>query len=118
MQVSAETENFDFLDQVFLKRIFPVLNRKSEHHHYILHIQVCLGAKFYFGGTILNFRTNLAQKGISKNIGEIQCSFAPDYHVPSLTFTAFFGKAQYHYYFNDSSPKGRRDNNSELVVFL
>ena len=32
--------NFDFLDQIFPKRMFGVKNGKIEHHHWILHIQI------------------------------------------------------------------------------
>ena len=35
----------NFMDQIFLKMVVPVKNRKSEHHHWILHIQFSLGTK-------------------------------------------------------------------------
>ena len=31
-EISALTDNFDFLDQICPKRVFPVKNSKSEHH--------------------------------------------------------------------------------------
>ena len=41
------------------------LNRKSERHHQILHIQNTLGTKFQLKLTFLNFLIKLIQKGIS-----------------------------------------------------
>ena len=32
-QISAETDNFDFSDQICLKRIFPIKNRVNEYDH-------------------------------------------------------------------------------------
>ena len=31
-EISALTDNFDFLDQICPKRVFPVKNSKSEHY--------------------------------------------------------------------------------------
>ena len=44
-------------------KIFTVKNRKSEHHHWIPHIQISLGIKFPLKLTILIFLTRFAQKG-------------------------------------------------------
>ena len=41
--------------------MFPILNRKSEHHHWILHIRISLGTKFLLQLTILIFWTKFAQ---------------------------------------------------------
>ena len=38
--------NFEFLDQICPRRIFMVKNRKSEHHHWIVHIRISFGSKF------------------------------------------------------------------------
>ena len=57
---------FDFfLDQICRKRVFPVKNRKSEHHHSILNIRIGLGTRFQLKLTILIFWTNLPKKAIS-----------------------------------------------------
>ena len=40
-----------------------VKNRKSKHHHSILHIQISLRTKFLLKLTILIFLTIFAQKG-------------------------------------------------------
>ena len=48
--------NFWFLDKICTKKIFMVKKRKSEHHHWILHIQFSLGTKF---------QPNLAKKDFS-----------------------------------------------------
>ena len=44
------------------EQVFPVKNRKSEHHHRILHIWISLGAKFQLKLIILSFWTKLTQK--------------------------------------------------------
>ena len=45
------------------KRVFTVKNRKSEHHHWILHIWFCLVTKFEIKLISLIFLTKFAQKG-------------------------------------------------------
>ena len=45
------------------KNIFLVKNWKSEHHHWIPHIQISLGTKFQLKLTILIFLTRFTQKG-------------------------------------------------------
>ena len=59
---SLKTDNFNFLGQICSKRVFLVKNRKSEHHHWILHIRISLNTKLQLGQNILIFRTKLAQK--------------------------------------------------------
>ena len=44
------------------KMVFPVENRKSEHHHGILHIWISLGTKFQLKLIILSFWTKFTQK--------------------------------------------------------
>ena len=61
-QISALINNFDFLKKNYQKRTPPFKNRKSEHHHWILHIWVRLSTKFQLKMTIFNFWTKLAQK--------------------------------------------------------
>ena len=46
-----------------LKKVFPPKNRKSEHHHWILHILISLGTKFPLKLTVLIFLTRFVQKG-------------------------------------------------------
>ena len=62
-QVSAKTDNFDFVDQIYPKRVFPVLNSKCEHHYCILRIRINLGTKFQLKLTNLIFWTKFVQKG-------------------------------------------------------
>ena len=62
-QISLWTNNFEFCDQICLKRVFSVENEKSKHHHWILHTRISLGTKFHFKQTILNFGTKFSQKG-------------------------------------------------------
>ena len=51
------------IDQICLKRLFPVKNKKSERHRWILHIWISLGTKFQLKQTISSFWTKFAQKG-------------------------------------------------------
>ena len=51
------------MDQICPKRVFPIKNRKSEHHDWILHVRIILRTKFQLKQTILIFRTKFAQKG-------------------------------------------------------
>ena len=60
-QISAETDKFDFSDQICLIRIFK---RKSEHRHGILHIRIILGNKFQLKLKILIW-TKFAQYSFS-----------------------------------------------------
>ena len=98
-----------FLNQICSINVFPAQNRKSEHHHWILHIQISLGTKFHFK-QFWNLGPNLPRKGTSKNDSLIQSTFAQGYYVPGVTFTALFWIAWYHWYFNVFSPKGHRES--------
>ena len=61
-QISAETDNFHFLDQTFPRRVFLAYNRCKEHHHWVLHIRINLSSKFFPEQINLNFWTKYAQK--------------------------------------------------------
>ena len=52
------------------------------------------------------------------NAGQIQSTFVIVHHLPRLTFATIFRIARYHYYFNVSSPKGRRELFLCVCVFL
>ena len=56
-KISAWIDNPDFIDQTWPKKVFPIQNRKSEHHHFILHIRISLGIKFHLKMTTLIFWT-------------------------------------------------------------
>ena len=43
--ISAESDNFDLLEQVCPKRVFLVKKGKSEHHHLILRIRISQDTK-------------------------------------------------------------------------
>ena len=47
------------------KKVFPVKNWKSEHNHWIPHIQISFGTKFPIKLTILIFGPDLPKKGSS-----------------------------------------------------
>ena len=80
-QFLAWTDNFEFSDQIHQIRAFPFESRKNEHHHWILHILISLGAKFPFKQTILNFGTKFTperhfwQKTENVNITTELCIF-------------------------------------------
>ena len=45
--------SFNFVHQIYSKRIFPIKSKKSEHHEWILHIRIRVRTKFQFKLTIL-----------------------------------------------------------------
>ena len=49
------------------KRVFPVENRKSEHHHWIVHIRISVGTKFQLKLISLILWTKFAQKGFFRS---------------------------------------------------
>ena len=53
---------FLFFESNLHKKVSPVENRKSEHHHGILHIWISLGAKFHLKLIILSFWTKFTRK--------------------------------------------------------
>ena len=56
---------FNILEQSSQKRILPIENRKTEHHHRVFHIRISLNTKFQLKLTLLTFWTNLFKTGIS-----------------------------------------------------
>ena len=64
-QILTLSVNFDFLDHICPKRVFPIKSRKIEHHHWILHIRINVGIKFQVKLILLTFWTKFAQKSIS-----------------------------------------------------
>ena len=44
------------------KGVFPVKNKKNEHHHGILHILISLGTKFQLKLIVLSFWTKFTEK--------------------------------------------------------
>ena len=57
MQNFSLNWQFWFFEPNFHKKVFTIENRKSEHHHGILHIWISLGTKFQLKLTILIFLT-------------------------------------------------------------
>ena len=45
-QITTSTDNFDFLDQICLKRVLLVEHANSEHHQWIWNIRISLGTYF------------------------------------------------------------------------
>ena len=54
---------FWFFEPNLPQKLFPVENRKSKHHHRILHTWISLGTKFQLKLIILSFWTKFTQKG-------------------------------------------------------
>ena len=51
------------MDQICPKTVFPLENRKNEHHHWIMHIEISLSTIFQLKLIILIFWTKLNPKG-------------------------------------------------------
>ena len=51
------------MDHIYPKRVFLIKTRKSEHHHWNLHIWISVVTKFQLKMIILTFWTKFAQKG-------------------------------------------------------
>ena len=66
-QISAQTDSFNFLDQIYPKIVFLVEKRKSEDHHGILRIWISLSTKFQLKLTIWVFGPNLGKKVTEQN---------------------------------------------------
>ena len=62
-QISAHSDDFNFSDQICSKTVFPLENRKSEHHHCVLHIQIAEARNFSWNN-FDSFGPNLLEKGI------------------------------------------------------
>ena len=67
-QVSSQTNNFDFSDQIFPERVFSVQSRNSGNYHRIQDIRISLDSKFHLKQTILIFWINFAQTVFSEQI--------------------------------------------------
>ena len=68
--------SFEFLDQIFQKRVFLVQNRKISHHNWNLHIWLRLGSKFKLKLTILIFWSKIAQNWYSKKLYFCMCPWS------------------------------------------
>ena len=51
------------MDQIYPKRVFLIKTRKSEHHHWNLHIWISVVTKFQLKMIILTFWTRFAHNG-------------------------------------------------------
>ena len=65
-QISVQTDNLIFLDQIYPNKVFPVKTRKSEHHHGILDIWISVSTKFQLKLTIWVFCWNLPKKSTTE----------------------------------------------------
>ena len=66
-----------FFDQICPKRIFPVENRKSEHHHWIQHICINLGkvsAETFFGPSL--HKKSIFDRKQKKWTSTLNCAYA------------------------------------------
>ena len=60
--ISAEFDNFHFLEQTCPKRVFPAEHQCKEYRHWVLDIRINLGSKFFPEQTNFNFWIKYAQK--------------------------------------------------------
>lgn len=58
-------DSFDYSDQMFPNRAFPVQSKINGYYRQIQHILITRGNKFHLNRTILLFQTNYPKKGIS-----------------------------------------------------
>ena len=65
-QILVQADSFVFLDQIYPKKVFAIKERKSEHHHRILHIWISLSIKFQLKLTTWVFGPNLPKKGTTE----------------------------------------------------
>ena len=52
-QILSETDNFDFLNHIFQKSLFPHKAGQNGHYHKIQHIRISLGTNFHLKLTFL-----------------------------------------------------------------
>ena len=45
-KLQTETDNFNFLDQICPKQVYPIENEKNKQHHWIVRIRIRLATKF------------------------------------------------------------------------
>ena len=115
-EISAWTDNSDYVDQICPKKVFPVKNRKSEHQHWILHIRISLDTKFQLKLKILIFWTKFAQEGyiwLKTKKGKqhhwilhIRIGLATKFQV-KLTILIFWNKFAQKGYFQSKTEKVR-----------
>ena len=95
--------------------MFPVKNRKSEHHHSSLHIGTSLGAKFQLKLTVYFFFTKFAQKGYFWT--KTEKSHLRVHPWLLLTILNFPRGRQTQRYFNVSSPSNLIDRKHLKILF-
>ena len=95
--------------------VFPVKNGKIEHHHWILHIPICLGTKFQIKLTILIFWTKFVQKGYFRSEAEKSHLCLPPWSLFTILNFSARRPIQTQRDFNVSSPSSRRDNKIKLL---
>ena len=52
------------MDQICIKSVFPIKNRKNKHHHWILHIWISLGTKFQLKTDHFDFLDQICPKRV------------------------------------------------------
>ena len=74
-ELVSALNNFDFLDQIYPKKIFLFENRKSELQHWIAHVRIIAVTEFQLKVIISTFLTKFAQKQYfsSKETSELHC---------------------------------------------
>ena len=141
----AETDSFDFLDQICPEGVFSVENKKfkhrhwllhiilgqnlpkkdivrrqmekGEHHQWIVHIWISLSPKFQLELTILIFWTKFVEKGYFWfKTKKSRFCVGPWSLLAVLNFSAWGWQTQR--YFNVSSPSSHRDKNTVIMYLI
>ena len=89
------------MNQICPKRVFPLENKKSEQHHWILHIWISLGIKFHLKLTVLiEQHHQILHIWISLGIKsgyQADCFDFLDQIVPNRLFLVENKKSEHHY---------------------
>ena len=83
---------------------FSVRNKKSEHHYWILHIQISLGTRFHLKQTFLNFWTNFAQKGCFRS-KTVEVDITVEFYIFKLVLVPSFSLNWQFWFFRPDLPK-------------
>ena len=91
------------MDRISPKKVFPVDNGKSEHHHSVQHTWLSLGSKFQLKLTVLIFGSILSKKVFISDLKQKNCTFVCAHGRYLLYQTFPQGDRQTQWYFNVSS---------------
>ena len=94
------------------KRVFLVSNRKSEHHHWILHIRISVGTKFQLKLTSLIFWTKFLPKGYFQSKTN-KMNTTIEFCIFELVLVPNFRLNWQFWFLGPKLPKSKRGNSSQ-----